>query len=185
MKHCPCSHLYCISSPIETKYAFSGSLCRIREFQTFDGSRYCLTVFSLANYKHLHFPHDEYHKLISELYALLSTRAILPNVQKSKINALSIKPILFDTAFKIVFGGNYLIIEQVTAFGLVNTSPFDKIDVFSINENHLTCDPELDICTCQTCPVFKRLVDFQAAAQTDYENINGNTILWWGIFSKP
>lgn len=155
------------TTPSTTKeYAFSGSLCRIREFETADGLCYCLTTFSLADYKHLHFPHDEYKCLIRKLYALLSTQALLPIASNSDAPKLCIKQRLpLDDGFKIKFGGGCLNIGPVTAFGLVNTSPFESVDVFfSVNKNNFACDPKRDVCICATCPVFKRLIDFEAAA---------------------
>lgn len=147
-----------------TVYAFSGSLCRIHEFETADGLRYCVTIFSLDDYKHLHFPHDEYKCLMSKLYAHLSTQAILPtpttiNSDTSKLSVNRQSP----DDFKIKFGSNCLNIGSVTALGLVNTSPFNNVDVYSImKKNPLACDLKLDICTCTMCPVFKRLVDYEA-----------------------
>lgn len=151
------------------EYAFSGSLCRVRKFQTVDGMRYCLTVFSLSDYKQLHFPHEEYKWLISKLYAFISTQAILKTVNNSDVQKLSesvltVNQIPFDDDFKIKFGNKHLTIGPVTAFGLVNTTPFTDIDVFSTNNNNFTCDSKWDICTCKTCPVFKRLIDFEATA---------------------
>lgn len=60
--------------------AFSGSLCRIQKFETVDGMRYCLTIFSLSDYKHLHFPHDEYKWLIDKLYTLHCMQTKVPTV---------------------------------------------------------------------------------------------------------
>lgn len=146
-----------------SEYAFSGSLCRIHQFKTADGMRYCLTVFSLSDYKHLHFPHEEYKWIICKLYALLSTPAILPSAKYSE-SVLTIKQLPFVDNFKIIFGTHCLTIGPVTAFGLVNSTPFADIDVFSVGKKHFTCDPKWDICTCKTCPVFKRLIDFEATA---------------------
>lgn len=160
---CFCNRLYRLSIPTTIlEYAFSGSLCRIREFQTMDGLRCCLTIFSLSDYKHLHFPYNEYKWLISKLYALLSTQAILPTA--SKTDTLSIKHLTFDGDFKIVFGNSRLNIGSVTAFGIVKTSPFTDVDDCSVNKNHFTCDFKWDICTCKTCPVFKSLIEYEATA---------------------
>lgn len=146
MKSCFCNRLYNISIPtLVAEYAFSGSLCRIHEFETEDGTRYCLTVFSLPDYRHLHFPHDEYKWMITKLYALLSTQAILPIASKSE--TLSIEQLPSDGDFKIIFGNHCLTIGSVTAFGLVNTTPFADVDVFSINNTSFTCDSKWDICT--------------------------------------
>lgn len=96
MISCFCNRLYNVSRPSTiTEYAFSGSLCRIREYETADGLRYCLTIFSLSDYKHLHFQHDEYKYLNSKLYALLLTQAIIPSastlgVQKANEHMWSI-----------------------------------------------------------------------------------------------
>lgn len=165
MKPCLCNRLYCVntSSTKIIKYAFSGSLCHIREFKTADGSRYCLTTFNLADYTHLHFPHDEYKYLLSQLRILLSTQTVLPTVSNLD-NALSIKQLPFNDDFKIKLRSECLNIGPVTAFGLVNTSPFDNVDNFA-------CDPKLDICTCGMCPVFKRLVDSTDSAQREQVNV--------------
>lgn len=146
------------------EYAFSGSLCRIREFETLDGLRYCLTVFSLSDYKYLHLPHDDYKLLISKLYALLSTQAIYPTASNSDV--LNIKQIPFDGDFKIEIGRHMrLTIGSVTAFGLVKSTPFTDFDVFSNNKNRFTCDSKWDICICKECPVFTRLVEYEESAQ--------------------
>lgn len=151
------------------EYAFSGSLCRICEFQTVDGLRYCLTVFSLSDYKQLHFPHDEYKLLISKLHACLSTKAIFPtntsNSDAQKLDKMSIKLLPFDGDFKIEFGRHILFVEPVTAIGLVKNTPFADFDAFSADKTRFTCDSNWDICTCKTCPVFSRLIDFEAKAQ--------------------
>lgn len=167
MKQCFCNRLYRVSIPNAiNEYAFSGSLCRVREFETFDGVRYCLTVFSLSDYKHLHFPHDEYKWLIDKLYALITTQTKFPTASKSDIQKLrlNIEQFPFDDSFKIKLGKNCLIITLVTAFGLVNTSSLTGVDDFSVIENRFTCDSKWDICTCKTCPVFKRLIDYEATA---------------------
>lgn len=153
-----------------TEYAFSGSLCRIHKFETVDGLRYCLTIFSLSDYKHLHFPHEEYKYLINKLYALQYTQAIFPSEGNQNLNdsVLSVTHIPFDENFKIKFGKHTLTIGSVTAFGLVKSSPFTDVDVFHINKNQLTCDTKWDICTCRTCSVFKRLIDYEATALTRF-----------------
>lgn len=113
MNQCLCHRLYCMSAPTTTtEYAFSGSLCRIREFQSLDGTHYCLTVFSLSDYKHLHFPHDEYKWIITKLYAFLSTPAMQSHVADSDV--LTIKQHPFDGDFKINFGNESLKIGPVT-----------------------------------------------------------------------
>lgn len=156
-----------MSAPTATKeYAFSGSLCRIRAFQTLDQSFYCLTIFNLDDYKHLHVPHDEYRCLLNKLFAILSTQATLPTASNPNVNALSIKQRPFDGDVKIKLGDNYLNIGRMTAFGLAHTSPFADVDIFPVKQkkNSLACDPEWDVCTCTMCPVFKRLIDFEATA---------------------
>lgn len=137
-----------------TEYAFSGSLCRIRKFETVDGSRCCITIFSLSNYKHLHFPHDEYMWLIIKLNELYSTQTRLPTASNSDV--LTVRQLPFDGDFKIKFGIRSLIIGPVTAFGIVNTTPFTNVD-----KNQFICEAKWDICTCKTCPAFKRLIDFE------------------------
>lgn len=146
-----------------SEYTFSGSLCRVREFQTLDGTHYCLTVFSLSDYKHLHFPHDEYKWIITKLYAFLATPAI--KSQGVNSNVLTIKQQSFEGDFKIKFGNVSLAIGPVTAFGIVKTSPFTDVDVFGVNNDKMTCDAKWDICTCQTCPVFRRMCDFETSAR--------------------
>lgn len=174
MKSCFCNRLYRMSIPSAvTEYAFSGSLCRIHAFETKDETRFCLSMFNLSDYKHLHFPHDEYKCLIGKLYALLCTRTTIatafpanPFMQKLIDNALSVKQIPFDGDYKIKFGDRSLTIGPVTAFGLVKTAPFTDVDVFSIistSKEYITCDPKWDICICGKCSVFKRLIDFESA----------------------
>lgn len=164
MKPCFCNRLYRIIVPTTTmEYVFNGSLCSIREFQTLNGSHYCLTIFSLYDYKHLHFPNDEYKWITSKLYALLSTTAIKSNATNSDV--LTIKQQPFNSDFKIKFGKQNLTIGSVTAFGLVKTTPFTDFVVSSDNKNRFTCDSKWDICICGTCPVFRRMCDFEARAR--------------------
>lgn len=164
MENCFCKRLYRTDkSTLIAEHAFSGSLCYVRQFETWDGLRFCLTIFSLSDGKHLHFPHNEYKLLCSKLYALQSTRSILPIRPGSDI--LHVKERLCD--FQIKFGCYTLAIGPVTAIGLVNTAPFADVDVFSvIDKQDFTCIPELDLCVCKGCPVFKRLHDFEALALT-------------------
>lgn len=162
MQQCLCNHLYS-SKPVETKvFAFSGSLCRIHKFETIDGSRFCLTIFSLSDYKHLHFPHAEYKWFICRLYVLQSTWAILHSDRNTDFSALHISQAPSHEGFKIKFGNKRMDIGSVTSFGLVKTSPFN---VFSCSEKQtLNCASKWDICTCQNCPVFNRMIDFEAEA---------------------
>lgn len=164
MNPCFCNRLYNMSIPsVINEFAFSGSLCRIREFRTADGSHFCLTIFSLSDYKHLHFPHDEYKLLIAKLYAQLSAHAIFPTACNSTM--MSIKEQAFSGNFKVNFGGHRLTITPLTAFNLVKTTPFSN--VFSADDHNtklLTCDTKWDICTCKTCPVFSRLIEFEVSA---------------------
>lgn len=172
MKACVCNRLYRMRTPTAiTECAFSGSLCRIRKFETVDGSRYCLTVFSLGDYKQLHFPCDEYKYLTNKLCALLSAQAILPTTSET----LSIKPPADNNDFKIKFGTHRLTIGSVTAFGLVKTNPFN----FWTNKDLIACDSKWDICTCKKCPVFKRLVDYEmtSATRNSYRRVE-NVILF-------
>lgn len=148
------------------EYVFSGSLCHIREFETDDGLHYCLTVFSLYDYKYLHLPHDEYKYLINKLSEAYSTQTRLPITSKSDV--LSIKQLPFNDEFKIKFENRSLTIGPVTAFGLLNTSPFANVDVYSDCKNRFICDSKWDICICKKCPAFKRLVDFEAFAATRF-----------------
>lgn len=158
-----------MSTPTAIKeFAFSGSLCRVSEFETEDEVRYCLTIFSISDYKHLHFPHDEYKWLICKLYALQSPHTISPtldsSMQKSVDSALAVEQLPFNCELKIKFGTQRnLSVGAVTAFGLVKTAPFTDIDIFSINKNPFECDPKWDICTCKVCPVFNRLRLFEAS----------------------
>lgn len=158
----------CIPTRI-SEYAFSGSLCRIREFETLDGLRYCINIFSLSDYKHLHFPHYEYKYLVSKLYACQSTQAIFQSAYKSyeqklNVSVLKILHSPFNSDFKIKFGENSLTVGPVTAFGIVKTAPFRDVDIFSVNMNQFTCDSKWDICACKTCPVFRRLIEYEATA---------------------
>lgn len=152
-----------MSAPTEIKeYAFSGSLCRISKFETLDGERYCLRIFSLSDYKHLHFPHDVYKWIINKLYAFQCMYAIMPTVYSSDVLPIQLTP--FDEDFKIQIGFQSIKIGPVTAIGLVKTTPFTDVDVFSVNEKQFTCDSKWDICTCRTCPAFKRLIEYEATA---------------------
>lgn len=149
---------------METECAFSGSLCRIREFETVDETRYCLTIFSLSDYKHLHFPHEEYQCLIKKLYAHLTPNTIWPNVCAEDDHAPSVRQLPFQGELKIKFGVHKLSVGPVTTLGLVKTAPFSYADVFTINESQLKCDPKWDICTCGICPVFNRLIEYESKA---------------------
>lgn len=167
---CFCNRLYNMScaQTATTEYVFSGSLCRIRKFETLDGLRHCITIFSLADYKHLHFPHDEYKCLIGKLYMILSTQTILPSSVAATNNSVvqfTISHHPFDRDFKIKFGKQSLTIGLVTAFALVNTTPFIDFDVSSVNKKQFTCDSKWDICVCGTCPVFRRMCDFETSAR--------------------
>lgn len=189
MNSCFCCRLYNVSIPsVTSEYAFSGSLCRICEFETIDGSRYCVTIFSLSDYKHLHFPHDEYKMLIRKLCALLSTQAIAAHDnstgQKSDDSRLTIEQLPFNGDFKIRFGILTMTIGSVTAFGLLKTTPFifendNNNNNVSANEKHFMCDPKWDICTCKSCPVFSRLIDFEAAAREHFPNYETKNIIFW------
>lgn len=174
MNQCFCNRLYNLRVPSTiAEYAFSGSLCCIRKFEIADGLRYCLTIFSLCDYKHLHFPHDEYKLLIAKLNALLSTRAIMPttaqvNNSNDQKSFLSIRQMMLapDENLKIKFGRYSLSVGPVTAIGLVKTTPFNDLDVFSANKKcQFTCDSKWDICTCKTCAVFTRLIDYEKSAR--------------------
>lgn len=186
MKPCLCYRLYNISVSAPTaiiQYVFSGSLCRIRKFETFDGLRHCITIFSLSDYKRLHFPHNEYKHIISKLYTLLSTQTILPsniNTSNSSVQ-FNIRQPPFDGDFKMKFGGQCFTIGPVTAFGILNTTPFTDFDVSSVNKNHLTCDSKWDICVCETCPVFTRMCDFEASAREIFPHRKTVNI----VFSNP
>lgn len=168
MQTCQCKKLYKTEALEIAEYAFSGSICRIRKFETEDGVRHCLTIFSVSDYKHMHFPHNEYKWLIYKLYARQSPRAIFPtlaaDVQKSIDSALAVEILPFNDDLYIKFGTQRkLTVGPVTAFGLVKTSPFADVDVFSINKTPFTCDPKWDICTCKTCPVFQRLINWESS----------------------
>lgn len=145
-----------------TEYACSGSLFRIQEFITADGLRYCLTIFSLSDYNHLHFSHDEYKLFIRKLIARLSMQARLSaesNACDHKLNDIDLS-ITCGADIKIQLDEKYnLIIGSVTAFGLANTIPFADI---GFNKKQLTCNFKWDICTCKTCPVFSRLIEYES-----------------------
>lgn len=178
-----------------SEYAFSSSLCRIREFQTDDGPRYCLTTFTCSERDHLNFPfdkysvhnnlhfaHDEYKYIISKLYALISPQAIFPkthdlDVQEKNVGTLNVNQLPMSNVFKIKFGNDCLTIGWVSAIGLVKTSPFTDIDVFSVNKKQFTCDSKLDICTCKACPAFKRMIDFEAAVAASFERRSPENVI--------
>lgn len=169
-----------------SEHAFSGSLCRIREFETIDGQRYCLTVFNLDNYRHLHFPHYEYRCLIQKLNVLLSTQAIhaacYTDDEKLNSSAVAIQQLPHNGDFKIKFGIHRLQIGAVSAIGLVKFSPFifSAVDSVSNVENHKMCDSQLDICVCKTCPVFLRLCDFETVALKQYPHRTPMNIIMFG-----
>lgn len=148
------------------EYVFGGSLCRICEFETLDGLRYCITIFSLSDYKHLHFPHDEYKLFISRLYMLLYPQTILPTPSNHNSSAnftIGQTPPVGD--FKIKFEKQSFIVGPVTAFGLVNTAPFTDFDVSSAVKMDFACDSKWGICICERCPVFRRMCDFELSAR--------------------
>lgn len=149
MNRCFCYHLYNCTPVTAHEYAFGGSLCRVRQFETVDGLRFCLTIFSLSGYKHLHFPYEEYKLLINRLNAHLSTNVIFSTW--GNWNALTVKQHseIEDGELKIKLGGQHFTIGPLTAIGLVNTSPFAFKKTF-------TCDNKWDICTCKKCLVFSR-----------------------------
>lgn len=165
MESCFCNRLYHAKPSAKREYAFCGSLCRIREFETLDGLRYCLTVFSLSDYKQLHFPYDEYKIIVSKLNALLSPQAVIPTTEMNQ-SSLTIAQRPSDDDFKIKLGRYSLNIGIVTAFGLVNTSPFtdDITNPFFNGKKQFTCDSKWDICICRTCSVFSRLIKLEARA---------------------
>lgn len=147
MNPCFCFRFYRASTPNTIKeYAFSGSLCRIREFETLDGKRYCITIFSLSDYRHLHFPHEEYESLTCQLRTLLSEQAVTPTQYNETVKL-----------------GDYgLTIGPVSAFGTLKTSPFIDVDE---NDSAITCDSKWDICTCTMCPIFNQLTAYEARAK--------------------
>lgn len=105
------------TSTTTKEYAFSGSLCRIQEFIPFDGYQryYCLIIFSLSDYKHLHFPHYEYKCLMCKLHALQSTHAIMPPTHTSENNTTTIVQKSSNENFKIKFGNHNLIVKVQTS----------------------------------------------------------------------
>lgn len=181
MRLCFCNRLHKTdASCVKSEYAFSGSLCHIREFETVDRVCFCLTIFSISDYKHLHFPHEEYKLLIKKLYVLLSPQSISPACFTVGDSSLSVKQLPFNGDFKIKFGIHALTIGPVTAFGLVKTAPFTFVDVFSINKNKFVCDSKWDICTCKNCPVFNRLVDVEAATQKIFPHRKPESVILFG-----
>lgn len=173
MNVCHCNRLYNMSKPnVINEYAFSGSLCRVREFETADGIRFCLTIFSLSDYKHLHFPHDEYKWLISKLHACISPdHAIFQPLDKTDV--LSLEQITIEGDLKVKFEGYKLFIGSLTARGLLNSSPFSKF-----YSEQFRCNMKWDICICKTCPVFIRLSEFEASAQRIFAHRKSNNIIF-------
>lgn len=154
------------------EFAFSGSINRVREYKTeMDGSRYCITVFSLHDYKYLHFPHEEYMELISKLYAATSPQTLAINTIPKK-TSLIINQIPFTENFELRFGCYKLQIGPVTAFGIIRTAPFGDycIQGNDYSSRSLTCMPKYDICVCGSCTVLKRLTDFEKF-QKQFNNI--------------
>lgn len=164
MKPCFCNRFYNMRKPTAINvYAFGGSLCRVREFKTDDGSRFCLTIFSLSSYNYLHFPHDVYEMLIRRLHMHIYKRAIdIPTTSKS--NLLNIKELTAAGNFEIKFAGYCMSVGVLTAIGLENTSPFSNA-AFYTDGKPFSCERKWDICTCQKCPVFIRLLDFEMSAR--------------------
>lgn len=171
MKNCTCNRFYNVKgADLILEYAFSGSLCRIREFKTFDGLRYCLSIFSLSDHKRIHYPHDEYAWLVKKLLLHVSPQAIHPTSysdDRQKLNdiELTIQHALYND-IKIKCGKKCLTVGIVTAFGLVRTAPRYLVANEFLNdvENVLACDPKWDICTCKNCPVFSRLREYELIA---------------------
>lgn len=187
MKYCFCNRLYRMSTPTAiAEYVFSGSLCRIRKFEKIDETCYCLTIFNLSDYKHLHFPHYEYELLSRKLSGCITTQTVLyrannPDMQKINDDVLSIKLQPFDGDFKIKFVNQSLTIGPVTAYGIVNTHPFAGADVFSVDKIRFTCDSKWDICICGTCPIFRRMCDFEASAREIFSQRKPENI----VFTTP
>lgn len=151
MEYCGCKNFFQTNLILEKKHVFSGSLCRIRQFQP---ERYCLTIFSLGDKKHLHFSHEEYFYLIENLY-----NYILPKIISLKHlnnpNDLLIEQLILQKGLKIDFEKFSLHIGPITLFGLVYTAPFLPVLKYECNE-------KWDICICGLCDCYKRLLDFEA-----------------------
>lgn len=177
MEVCFCNRLHNIDKPTSiAAYAFSGSLCYVRQFETLDGSRYCLTIFSLSDYKHLHFPHDEYKLVVSKLYALQCTQTIFPALAANSDVTVKQERAFIDD-FKISFGEHSLKVGPVTGYGLVKTAPFRIADVFSLDESPFTCNPQWDICICKRCPVFKRLFEFETTVIAKFHRRKSENVI--------
>lgn len=148
------------------KHAFGGSLCCIREFQTTYGIRCCLTIFSLSDYKILHFPHYEYKCIINTIFTHLSTETKINNPNDSDVQVFTIKQLPFGE-LKIKIGEYTLKVGPVSAFGLLKHTPLSDFDSFTDKSatNWNVCDSKWDICICKTCPVFKRLIEYEARAR--------------------
>lgn len=186
MSSCFCNRLYRTSIPPTaiTEYAYSDSLCRIREFETDDGLRYCLTVFNRNDYKHLHFPHEEYKYIVNKLNTFLSTKTIFPYekyTEEMQLNdscgVMNIKQLPFDGDIKIKFANHRMTIGPVTAFGLVKTTPFVDVNIFSEIKKQFTCDSYADICTCKTCPLFNRMIDIERSALLTFSHRTPETVI--------
>lgn len=94
---------------------------------------------------------------------------------------MTIQQIPDNGDFKIKFGIHRLQIGTVSAIGLVKFSPFaaSAIDSVSSVENHKTCNSQLDICVCKTCPAFLRLSDFETAALKQYPHRSPMNIIMY------
>lgn len=178
---CFCDRLYKTDTlSVKSEYVFGGSLCRIREFKTETRTRFCITIFSLSDYKHLHFPHEEYKWLIKKLYLLLSPQTISPACFMTGDSTLSVNQLPFDGDFKVKFGMSNFTIGPVTAFGLVKTAPFSFVDILSINKNLFTCDPKWNICTCKKCTCFSCLIDLEADARKVFPRRKPESVILFG-----
>lgn len=164
MKGCHCPRLYALKKPdLVVEYVFRDTLCRIREFKTDDGLRYCLTLFDLLNCKHVHFQYAEYKSLISELWAQTTMQTIRYSEEMATRTTTNpilsvVPPFVITDDFKIKLGKHNLNIAAVTGFGLIKTSPMDERDVYcNESKNIPACDFELEICTCKGCTLYSRL----------------------------
>lgn len=180
MNRCLCNRLYRQDKPTAVhEYAFSGSLNRVREFETLDGSRYCLTVFSLADYKHLHFPHEEYKELACKLHRAVSqqTSAVTkPEISSSSSpSQIAANQIPCSEDFELKFQSYRMRVGPITAFGIVKTAPFERYNTVDANKHSSMLSSwmsKYDICICGSCEVFKRLIDFELYQTGQYNAVD-------------
>lgn len=163
MEKCLCNRLYGGIEPFAIKtYAFGKSLCRIREFETLDGSRYCLTLFRLYDYKYLHLPHEEYMHTINKIRKLYTPHAFW-HLEIRDDPDITVKQ-LSNGQYNIKFGCISMHFGKGTAYWLQCSAPF-------LDKRPITCCVQLDVCACEMCPAFDRLIKYEVATKRIFDEV--------------